>query len=285
MWTDRPSRGLFDEYWPQGIARPTDTPAVPEHLNWDLWIGPAPMRPYNPAYHPFRWRGWWDFGTGALGDIGCHSLDSIFRALKLGAPSSVQAASTRCNQDSFPLGSMVTYHFPARDDAPQKINQHIRGLSGRTAGGLAMPACKLTWYDGGLRPARPETLPDGIMMGDNGRLLIGEEGFILNQTVYPPARAKLAAEIGASLPPSAGHHQEFIAACKGGQPSGANFEWAGPLTEAVLLGNVALRTQLREDLTLRPLQWDAPSLRIANLEEANQFLRQPYRPGWDWVQG
>ena len=113
VWTDRPSRGLFDEYWPQGVDRPQDTPAVPEQLDWNLWLGPAPERPYHPIYCPFRWRGWWDFGTGALGDIGCHSMDPIFRALKLGAPTAVQASSTRVNQESFPLGSMVTYYFPA----------------------------------------------------------------------------------------------------------------------------------------------------------------------------
>ncbi len=279
-WTDRPSRGLFDEYWPQGVNRPSDTPKPPEGMDWDLWIGPAPMRPYHPAYHPFRWRGWWDFGTGALGDIGCHSLDSVFRALKLGAPVSIQAASTRTNKDSFPLGSMVTFRFPARDASIQEHNRHVSGLSGSRAGAMAMPPCKLVWYDGGLRPPRPENLPDGIMMGDNGRLLIGDEGFILNQSVFPEARAKLAAEVPASLPKSAGHHQEFLDACKGGPPAGSNFDWAGPLAEAVLLGNVALRVQLREDLTLQGLQWDSVNLRVSNLEEANSFVRREYRQGW-----
>ena len=116
IWTDRPSQGLFNEYWPQGVARPTDTPPVPATLDWDLWLGPAPLRPYNPAYLPFKWRGWWDFGTGALGDIGCHAMDPVFRALKLGAPLSVQAASTRVNEETYPLGSIVTYQFPARSD-------------------------------------------------------------------------------------------------------------------------------------------------------------------------
>jgi predicted dehydrogenase len=118
IWTDRPSNGLFNEYWPQGVARPADTPAVPETLDWDLWLGPAPWRPYHPAYLPFKWRGWWDFGTGALGDIGCHSFDPVFRALKLGAPVCVEASSTRVNQETYPLGSVVTYQFPARGDLP-----------------------------------------------------------------------------------------------------------------------------------------------------------------------
>ena len=112
IWTDRPSQGLFNEYWPQGVDRPKETPAVPQDLDWDLWIGAAPLRPYHPAYTPFKWRGWWDFGTGALGDIGCHAFDPVFRALKLGQPTSVQASSTRVNKETYPLGSMVTYEFP-----------------------------------------------------------------------------------------------------------------------------------------------------------------------------
>ncbi|HSH16348.1 MAG TPA: Gfo/Idh/MocA family oxidoreductase, partial [Verrucomicrobiae bacterium] len=114
VWTDRPSNGLFNEYWPQGGGRPKDTPPVPSTLDWDLWLGPAPERPYHPAYLPFKWRGWWDFGTGALGDIGCHTFDPIFRALQLQHPTSVEASSTRVNEEMYPLASMVTYAFPAR---------------------------------------------------------------------------------------------------------------------------------------------------------------------------
>ncbi|MBE0540245.1 MAG: Gfo/Idh/MocA family oxidoreductase [Verrucomicrobia bacterium] len=280
IWTDRPSRGLFDEYWPQGVARPTDTPPVPDTLAWDLWIGPAPLRPYHPAYVPFRWRGWWDFGTGALGDIGCHSFDPVFRALKLGAPLSVQGASTRVNTETFPLGSVVTYQFPARDASPQANNAHIKGLSGTEAGAVAMPPCKLVWYDGGLRPPRPDGLPDGRLLGDNGRMLIGDRGFILGNTVYPEARAREVGKIEQSIPRSASHYQEWIEACKGGKAAGSNFDYAGPLAEAVLLGNVTLRVQLREDLTRFKLLWDAPNLRFTNWDEANQFLRTEYRQGW-----
>lgn len=135
VWTDRPMNGMFGEYWPQGVSRPGDTPRVPGHLDWDVWLGPAPERPYHAAYHPFRWRGWWDFGTGALGDIGCHALDSVFRALKLDYPESVQAACSRVNNETYPVASVVTYTFPARD---------------------TMPPVTLTWYDGGLKPPRPE---------------------------------------------------------------------------------------------------------------------------------
>ena len=280
IWTDRPSQGLFNEYWPQGLARPTDTPPVPATLDWDLWLGPAPLRPYHPAYLPFKWRGWWDFGTGALGDIGCHAMDPVFRALKLSAPLSVQAASTRVNEETYPLGSIVTYQFPARSATPQANNCHVKGLTGAAAGGMAMPPCKLVWYDGGLRPPRPEGLPDGKQMGTNGRLLIGESGFILGNVVYPASRAAKADRIPKTISRSADHYQEWIAACKGGKVAGSNFDWAGPLAESVLLGNVALRVQLREDLTLCKLLWDPVNLKFTNLEDANHFLRNDYRAGW-----
>jgi predicted dehydrogenase len=283
VWTDRPSNGLFNEYWPQGVPRPQDKPPVPATLDWDLWLGPAPARPYHPAYLPFRWRGWWDFGTGALGDIGCHAMDPVFRALKLGAPLSVQAASTRVNEETFPVGSMVTYHFPARPAAPQAINVHPRGLTGAAAGGIEMPPCKLVWYDGGLRPPRPEGLPDGTKMGDNGRLLVGDKGFILIDHAYPEACARTAVGIPQTIPRNVGryaYYKEWVDSCKGGNPAGSNFDWAGPLAEAVLLGNIALRVQLREELTLHKLLWDSANLKVTNLEDANQFVRREYRPGW-----
>ena len=264
IWTDRPSRGLFAEYWPQGINRPSETPKTPDTLDWDLWIGPAPMRPYNPAYAPFAWRGWWDFGTGALGDIACHYMDPVFRALKLGAPKSVEAASTRVNTETFPLGSMITYQFPERG---------------------AMPPVELVWYDGGLRPARPPVAVDGDLMGDNGLLLVGEKGFLFTDwttwRIYPNRLAKEYGEPPKKLDRSIGHHKEWIQACKGGPAAGSNFDWAGPLTEAVLLGNVALRAQLREPLTKARLEWDSKSLSFTNLPEANAFLRRDYRAGWE----
>jgi predicted dehydrogenase len=280
IWTDRPSQGLFNEYWPQGVPQPKETPPVPETLDWDLWLGPAPARPYNPIYCPFRWRGWWDFGTGALGDIGCHSFDPVFRALKLGAPLSVQASSSRVNEQTYPLASMVTYEFPARSADIQSINTHVRGLSGVSAGAVEMPPLKLVWYDGGLRPPRPAGLPDNDLMGDNGRLLIGNQGFILGSRIYPEARRKEFQMPDSRLPHSPGHYVEWAQACKGGPPAGANFDWAGPLAEAVLLGNVALRLKLREELTRHKLHWDPVKFQVTNLEDANQFLRREYREGW-----
>ncbi|MCA9195142.1 MAG: Gfo/Idh/MocA family oxidoreductase [Planctomycetales bacterium] len=264
IWTDRPSRGLHGEYWPQGIPRPTDTSAVPDTMAWDLWIGPAPMRPYHPAYAPFKWRGWWDFGTGALGDIGCHFFDPVYRALKLKAPSTVEAVSTRVNEESYPLGSVVTFHFPARGE---------------------MPPVKLQWHDGGLRPPRPDALKDGNNMGANGVMLVGEEGVILTDWdngwhMFPENRAKEYGTPPEVLARSPGHHEEWILACKGGPKAGSNFDWAGPLTEGILLGNVALRSQLRDDLTQKKLLWDSDNLAFTNHDSANQFLRRDYREGW-----
>ena len=280
VWTDRPSQGLFNEYWAQGVGRPKETAPVPEGLDWDLWLGPAPQRSYHPAYLPFKWRGWWDFGTGALGDIGCHALDPIFRALKLGAPESVQAASSRVNEETYPLASMVTYQFPARGREVQANNYHVKGLTGASAGEVEMAAVKLVWYDGGLRPPRPDGLPEGRMMGDNGRLLVGEKGFILGNSIFPESRRQEVGQIAKTIPRSQGHYKEWAEACKGGKPAGSNFDWAAPLAEAVLLGNVALRVKLREELTRARLLWDSANLKVRNVEEANRYIRRDYRPGW-----
>ncbi|HEY0456766.1 MAG TPA: Gfo/Idh/MocA family oxidoreductase [Verrucomicrobiae bacterium] len=263
IWTDRPSNGLFNEYWPQGIERPKETPPVPSTLDWDLWLGPAPERPYNPAYLPFKWRGWWDFGTGALGDIGCHTFDPIFRALKLGHPTSVEASSTRVNKETYPLASIVTYHFPQRGD---------------------LPPVKLVWSDGGMRPPRPEELEDGRQMGANGALLVGKSGKILGQNMkyelIPESKQLAYGTPPKKLTRSPGHYQEWVNACKGGAPAGSNFDWAGPLAEVVLLGNVALRTQLREELTRKKLLWNKESMAFSNSDDANTFLRREYRKGW-----
>jgi predicted dehydrogenase len=266
LWTDRPSNGLFGEYWPQGVDRPSTTPTVPSELDWDLWLGPAPERPYHPAYAPFKWRGWWDFGTGALGDIGCHSFDPIFRALRLKHPLTVEASSTRVNNETFPLGSTVRFEFPPREN---------------------MPGLTLTWYDGGLRPPRPAELEDGVPMGTSGALLIGEMGKIITQrgsyTLIPEKRAREYGDPPRKLERSVGHYKEWLEACKGGKPAGSNFDWAGPLTEVVLLGNIALRLGMREELTKYKLQWDPANFRFSNSNEANTYLKREYRKPWDQI--
>ena len=257
VWTDRPLNGLSKVYWPQGVGRPEDTPPVPETLDWDMWLGPAPQRPYHPAYAPFRWRGWWDFGTGALGDIGCHRIDPIWRALKFKAPVSVEASCTLVNNETYPVASMVTYHFGARGD---------------------MPPVKLTWYDGGLRPPRPPELEAGQQMGTNGILFVGDKGKMLE--LIPESLRKEYGKPPKMLERSPGHHQEWIDACKGGKPAGSNFNHAGPLAEAVLLGNVALRPAMKEKLTRVRLLWDSANMKITNIPEANQYLHRQYRQGW-----
>lgn len=284
VWTDRPSNGLLNEYWPQGIARPQDSPPVPSTLEWDLWLGPAPQRPYNPAYLPFKWRGWWDFGTGALGDIGCHSFDPVFRALKLGHPISVEASSTRVNEETYPLASTVTYHFPARDAQTPSNNAHLSTPEAAAAARVAMPPLKLVWQDGGLRPPRPPELNDGQEMGAMGIMLVGDRGKIVGNRnrfrLLPDELEKQWGEPPPKIPRSEGHYLEWAAACKGGPPAGSNFDWAGPLTEVVLLGNVALRLALREELTKHRLLWDPAALQITNLSKANAYLRREYREGW-----
>lgn len=259
VWTDRPNRGLSDTYWPQGVKRPSDTPPVPESLEWDLFIGPAPMRPYHPSYHPFNWRGWWDFGTGALGDIGCHSLDPVFRALKLKYPVSFQGVSTLVNEETYPLGSMVRYEFAAREN---------------------MPALTLTWYDGGLRPPLIAELEADMKMGPGGTMFVGDKGKVLDDKIVPKALRESYKRPDPYIPSSPGHEMEWILACKGGAPAGSNFEWAGPLTETVLLGNIPLRKELREKLSGQVLTFDPEKLTIPNLPEANKFLHKEYRKGW-----
>jgi predicted dehydrogenase len=259
-WSDRPTQGgKMPLWWPQGVERPTETPPVPDTLDWDLWLGPAPHRPYHPDYAPFRWRGWWDFGSGGLGDMGIHNLAPIFAALKLGAPTRVSASSTPQVGDSVPLASMVHYQFPARGD---------------------MPPVALHWYDGGLLPPRPEKIEsannldpfDGIIfVGDKGKILVegwgGEHPRILaggDKYTRPRSDESVLAR----------HHAEWIAACKNGTPTRSNFDFAGPLTEAVLLGALCIRNGGKE------LHWDSAKLRITNDGNANKLIHYQYREGW-----
>jgi predicted dehydrogenase len=259
VWTDRPNNGLLRIYWPQGVTRPKEAPPTPGTLDWDLFLGPAPERPYNPAYHPFRWRGWWDLGCGALGDIGCHSLDPIFRALRLKYPVSVQAVSTLVNEETYPSGSMVRYEFAARE---------------------GMPAVTLTWYDGGLRPFILPGLEPGAKMGTGGTIYVGDKGSILDDKIYPLALRNSYTSPKPSIPSSPGHEEEWIQACKGGDPAGSNFDWAGPLTETVLLGNIAIRRDLKEKLSGAILKFDPEKFSFPEMPEADKYLHCEYRNGW-----
>jgi predicted dehydrogenase len=245
---------------PRGIPRPQDTPPAPAHLNWDLWLGPAPERPYHPCYHPFRWRGWWDFGTGVLGDIGCHNLSAAFKALKLGWPASVEACSTHwtappeIRNETAPRASIVTYRFAAEGDRGDIV---------------------LRWYDGGMMPPAPLEVEPGrnIFTGD-GTLIVGDKGVMLNHRLLPDAKMQEFGKPPQVLPRSPGHYQEWIDACKGGKPAGSNFvDHAGLLAAVVLMGNIAIRTQEK-------LYWDADALKFKNSDAANTLLDPPYRTGW-----
>ncbi len=245
---------------PRGIPRPKETPPVPAHLDWDLWIGPAPMRPYHPCYHPFAWRGWWDFGTGCLGDIGCHQFSAIFKALKPGHPTTVEASSSNhpygkeVRDETAPLASITRWEFPAAGDRA---------------------AFTLTWWDGGLRPPRPDELEAGRGFGEGDWFyVIGDKGKIYGHSLIPHSRAQEYGKPPRKLERSPGHYVEWINACKGGPPAGSNFvDHAAHLAEVVLLGNIAIRTTGK-------LRWDGENLRFTNSEDANKLINPPYREGW-----
>jgi predicted dehydrogenase len=244
---------------PRGIARPAEQPPVPPELDWDLWIGPAPLRPYHPTYHPFAWRGWWDFGTGVLGDIGCHNLSAAFKALKLGWPESVEACSTHWNapdeirNETAPLASTVTYRFAATDEHPEVL---------------------VRWYDGGMMPPLPKELGDRNIFIDDGTLIVGDEGLLFGAQLLPERLAQKIGKPPEVLERSPGHYQEWIRACKGGQPAGSNFvDHAAHLAAVVLMGNIAIRTQQK-------LYWDADQKKFKNSDRANELLLPPYRAGW-----
>lgn len=266
-WSDRPVGGQPYSDFPM-MARPKDTPPVPEGLDWDLWIGPAKHRPYHPIYHPMTWRGFWDFGTGALGDMGCHILDPAFWVLNLRHPTSVQATTTHYEEDvsseTFPRASIVRYQFPARK---------------------GMPPVKLTWCDGRLKPPVPEDFEPGRELGTNGAILLGDKGTILHGShgaggmrLVPETAMQAYKRPAKSLPRvekgQGGHEKDWVRACKDGKTASSSFEYGGPLTEMVLLGVLAMRAKDQK------LEWDGEAMRITNNEEANALINPPYREGW-----
>ena len=269
-WTNRP-------VWPQSIEaeRPKETPPVPPSLDWDLWIGPAAMRPYHPAYHPGTWRAWWDFGTGSLGDLGCHIMDPIFWALKLKYPTSVEGCistywqglwqKTEPKNEQYPRSTIVRYKFPARE---------------------GLPEVKLTWWDGGMMPPRPEALEKGRRMGDDdgGVLFIGEKGLLMcgcygkSPRLIPETAMKEYKQPAKTLERvpggEGGHERDWVRACKTGKPSSANFDYSGPFAESVLMGNLAIRFPGRE------LLWDGEAMKVTNDADADAYVRRQYRAGW-----
>ena len=292
VWTNRP-------VWPQGIKMPDpDVSLKPKSLNWDLWLGPASEKPYTPNLHPFNWRGWWDYGTGALGDVGCHLIDIPFRTLGLKYPKdaecSVGSVYTRMwsadyHPEGCPPSSLITINF----DATKKNNTPMT----------------MTWMDGGIRPPHPEIIPPNADIGGpgslNGVLMIGDKGIIsTNINDSSPLTPKLylyngETEFGPETEkmdePEYGHQRKWVDACKAGFNSKehkeltSSFDYAGPMTETVLMGNLAIRSyMLRKEnskgnlefFARKKLLWDGEGMKITNLDEANQFVSRNYRDGW-----
>lgn len=282
-WTNRP-------VWPQGIPTPTGQYEIPKELDWDLWLGPAKKIDYNPAYLPFNWRGWWAFGTGALGDMACHIMDPIYRILPILYPDSVECSMATIwremwndtqNQDACPPSSIIHLNYP-RTDGKGNI--------------------KVSWYDGGLLPKRPDELLPEEEFGnwDGGVLFEGTKGKLLfdcygaNPRLLPTKLMKevtMPKETIARVPE--GHYQQWVNACIAGYGKGKTsspFEYAGPFTESVLISNLALRSFILKNpnakgwgdkwLGRKKLLWDSKEMKITNFEEANQFVKREYRDGW-----
>jgi predicted dehydrogenase len=268
VWSDR--AGTADRpWWPQGIDRPKGSVPVPEALDWDLWLGPAARwRPYakfpdgrggEATYCPFNWRGWWDFGCGAIGDMAVHNADPAFFSLDLDAPTAVEAETSGVNDETLPVSNIIRFEFPARGNRP---------------------AIKLTWYDGGNLPPVPAEL-EGRRLDGNGILFVGDKGKLLGPShagaprLIPESRMKEYGRPPKKLPRSPGHHEEWIAACKAGKPEDAKsgFWYAGPFTEALLVGNLSVRLQKR-------VEWDSKTMRSPNCPEADNYITKFYRVGW-----
>jgi hypothetical protein len=273
IWTRRAAA-----FWKQGLPTPTTVDPIPAGLNWDMWLGPAPWRPYNHAYLPFVWRAWYDYGCGAIGDMGEYGIDTVSRALDLRAADRIEASSTELFPDCYPVASTLHYYYPARGDKPP-VN--------------------LNWYDGGIKPQRPPELSvdaqmsiDGegvIYTGDKGKLLTGfmaESPRILSLTgelsqpmpaLMPPDQPFQSArpELGGSASSaSTAHFLEWIHACHGGPPASANYIFESPIVESLMLGNVSIRTQ-------ELLEWDAANFRLTRgSERANALLKPVYRQPW-----
>lgn len=268
IWTNRP-------VWPQGEARGAEKP-IPDRLNWDLWVGPAPMRPYSDGYHQFKWRGWWDFGTGALGDMACHTANMPFMALNMRDPVSVQATTSGHNKDSYPSWSKIKFEFPE--------------LNGRDA-------FTMYWYDGTKQPSADvlegvEPEEDGRPIVKSGALIVGEKGKLYAKGDYAERGSQW---IGVEpeevdYPKVAGgkvelrHYEEWFNAMSGGDPATSNFpDYSAPLTETILLGNLAVWAADLPESPGKKVQWDAKNLRATNAPELQAIVRPEYRTGWNIV--
>lgn len=256
-WTNRP-------VWDTGMDRPEEIPSVPRDVDWNLWLGPAEFRPYHPAYMPWSWRAWCEFGTGALGDMGAHIFDIPYGALKLEYPTSVEASSSKFNEESWPVSEVFHYKFPERGN---------------------LPALDLGWYDGGIMPPRPEELEPGRRMGDEdgGVLFYGTKGKIMcgcygsSPRIIPETKMKEYKQPEKTIPRSPGIHEEWVEAIKNNVQATSNFEYASKLVETMMLGNIAIRMAPKFD----KLEWDGVKGEITNIPEANEWLMRKYASGWE----
>jgi len=253
IFTNRP-------VWPQGMAERPAPSAPPPTLDWDLWLGAAPFREHHANLHPFKWRGWWDFGTGALGDMGCHQFDPVFWALKLGSPDSVEAVAEGVTDESGPTSAVITYEFPQRGE---------------------LPPVTVKWFEGKSKMPRPEALEADRKIPKGGIVYLGSEETIVashppSTRIVPEARMKAFKRPPKTVERSPGHTEEWFEAIRGGKPASSNFpDYSGPLTELVLLGNLAMRTG-------KKIVWDAQNLKAVGCPEADAFIRREYREGWDF---
>ena len=267
IWTDRP-------IWPQGLKERPPTKPVPKSLEWDLWLGPAPERPYHDGLHSFSWRGYWDFGTGALGDMGCHFWDSAVWGLKLGQPDTIEAEHGGNSDLTGPHWATVVYQFPARGNLPPVTVTWWDGRKPRQDG-------KEKKYDvPNLPPVSRDFEPDR-KLPSNGSMFVGEQGTILvsdtsSPRIVPEAKMKEFKEPQPFIPRVKDHKGEWLDAVRGGPPSSDNFpDYGSHLAEVVLLGNVAIRTGLK-------IRWDGENVKAKNCPEADRYIRREYRKGWDF---
>ena len=263
-WTDRPIGGnAWDTFAVK--AKSKEKPPIPDGLDWDLWLGPAKYRDYHPDYHPLTWRAWIDFGTGSMGDMGCHILDPAFYALELGAPSEIQATSTHyipeIESQTYPSASIVRMKFPKRGNHPE---------------------LKLTWSDGRIQPPVPDEFSNGEQFTLSGAMLIGDNGKITHNShgasgvkIIPEEKMLEYNQPKSYIPRvNTSHEKDWIRACKDGNPASSSFDYGGPLTEMALLGMIAIRCKNEK------LLWDSKNLRFKNNEKANSLLHKEYRKGW-----
>jgi predicted dehydrogenase len=278
-WTNRP-------VWPQGIGKPKTKEEVPKELDWDLWLGPAQMEDYHKAFVPFNWRGYWAFGTGACGDMGCHVIDPAFKVVGLSYPSEVE-----CSVGDVYEQMWTAAYYPESCPISSSIKIKYPGKNGK-------PDVKLFWMDGGIQPERPEELlPDEIMGGgDGGGIIEGTKGKLLfntygeNPRLLPTSRMKEVSITPTLARVPEGHYVQWVNACIAGygkhKPLSSSFDYAGPLTEAILMANLALRSwQTKENGKFtgrKKLMWDAANMKITNYDAANQFVKRTYRDGWDF---